>query len=184
MRITTGAYKGRVLKTVNDLSVRPATDRVRQTIYNMLANRLEIEGAAVLDLFAGSGSLGFEALSRGAAGVLFVESDRRAAEYLEENIRMLGCGERATILDMDAMEFLSRPGSANDLVFADPPYAFGQTAAIPGLVIRQGLLRRHGYLIVEHARDLHFDSTPLYRAGPEKRFGRTIVTFFQHSDAA
>ncbi|MEK7250587.1 MAG: RsmD family RNA methyltransferase, partial [Bacteroidota bacterium] len=82
MRVISGIYKGRILKTVNDLSVRPVTDRVKQTLFDMLINRIEMDSATVLDLFAGSGGLGIEALSRGAAHVTFVESDSEAAHYI------------------------------------------------------------------------------------------------------
>ena len=80
MRVTTGKFKGRTLRTVQDLSVRPATDRVRQTIFNVLAHRMVLDGCRVLDLFAGSGSLGIEALSRGAAHATFVEEDGNARD--------------------------------------------------------------------------------------------------------
>ena len=85
MRIISGELKGRIIRTANSQAVRPATDRVRESLFNMLASRLEMEGIAVLDLFAGSGSLGLEALSRGAAEATFVENHREALRYLEEN---------------------------------------------------------------------------------------------------
>ena len=179
MRVITGLYKGRILKTVNDLRVRPATDRVKQTIFDMLSTRIELEGIEVLDLFAGSGGLGIEALSRGAGHVTFVESDREAAAFIEQNIESLGCEDRATIEEMDAMFFTSRIRSSFDLIFADPPYEFEQTAEIPNIVFAQNLLKPNGYLLIEHAPNLHFQSTALYHAGPEKKFGRTLVTFFQ-----
>ncbi len=178
MRIITGLYKGRVLKTVQDLSVRPATERVRQTLFNMLANRIDFEGITVLDLFAGSGSLGFEAVSRGASRVTFVEQSDEASEFIAENARALDCDHAVEVLQMDAMGFLAARHGTYDLVFADPPYSFVQTNKIPGLLFEHAMIRPGGYLLIEHAKDLRFESTPLYAAGPEKKFGRTFVTFF------
>jgi 16S rRNA (guanine966-N2)-methyltransferase len=180
MRIITGLYKGRVIKTVPDLSVRPATERVRQTLFNMLTNRIDFEGIAVLDMFAGSGSLGLEALSRGAARATFVEQGDEAAEFLEENVRLLGCEDVTEILQMDAMGFIAARHGSYDLVFADPPYSYEQTDRIPGLMFEYGMIKPGGYLLIEHASSLRFESTPLYTAGPEKKFGRTLVTFFHH----
>ncbi len=183
MRVITGLYKGRTLKTVKDLSVRPATDRVKQTIFNMLMNRIDMEGVHVLDLFAGSGSLGIEALSRGAGHVTFVESDQEAVRSIEQNIGTLGCEELTTIEETDAMYFMSHVRPAFDLIFADPPYAFDQTQNIPGIVFERRILKQHGYLVIEHTPDIHFVQTPLYDVGPEKKFGRTLVTFFQSRSA-
>jgi 16S rRNA (guanine966-N2)-methyltransferase len=179
MRVITGLYKGRTIRTVNDLSVRPATDRVRQTLFNMLENRIQLEGSTVLDLFAGSGSLGIEALSRGAARVVFVESGREAARMLEENLATLGCEDSAEIVMTDALEFLRTERGQYNLVFADPPYIHEGTAEIPEMVFGQGLVSGGGYLLIEHSRELQFAPVPLYRVGPVKRFGRTSVTFFQ-----
>ena len=179
MRVITGLYKGRTIRTVQDLSVRPATDRVRVTIFNMLASRMAFDGARVLDLFAGSGSLGIEALSRGAAHATFVEQGSAAAEYLEENVRLLGCIAATEIAEMDALSYLGTVRGDFDLVFADPPYEFARTAELPGLIFGRGIVRPGGYLVIEHAHDLHFEGTPDWTAGPEKKFGRTLVTFFQ-----
>jgi len=164
---------------VKDLSVRPALDRVRQTIFDMLVNRMDLEGATVLDLFAGSGSLGIEALSRGAATVTFVESGDEAAGFIEKNVQMLGCLEATEILQMDAMGFLRGKQPPYDLVFADPPYRFERTEELPGIIFSQKMVKPGGYLLIEHTTDLRFESTSAYAAGPEKRFGRTVVTFFQ-----
>lgn len=179
MRVITGLYKGRTIRTVSDLSVRPATDRVRVTIFNMLAHRIDFEGARVLDLFAGSGSLGIEALSRGAAHATFVEHGRDATHFLEENLRVLGCLAATEILEMEALSALAVVRGPFDIVFADPPYGFERTGEIPGLVFGRGAVQTGGYLIVEHAHDLHFEGNAAWTAGPEKKFGRTLVTFFQ-----
>ncbi|HUI65504.1 MAG TPA: 16S rRNA (guanine(966)-N(2))-methyltransferase RsmD [Bacteroidota bacterium] len=179
MRVIAGVYRGRTLLTVKDLSVRPATDRVRQTLFDMLANRVILEGARVLDLFAGSGSLGIEAISRGAAHVTFIENARDAVEFIERNLRTLGCAETADILEMDAMSYLRQSREAFDIVFADPPYADAETEEIPGLAFGNGLVRRGGYLLIEHSDAVAFASTQHFTVGPVKKFGRTRVTFFQ-----
>lgn len=180
MRVISGMYKGRILKTVKDLSVRPATDRVKQTIFDVLTTRIDLEGALVLDLFAGSGSLGIEALSRGAAHATFVESNREAVSYIEKNLEALACTDRAEVLQEDALWFVRGCRESFDLIFADPPYAFEGTATLPELVFRAGALKPQGYLLIEHARQLQFASTAEYTTGPAKKFGRTVVTFFRH----
>jgi len=166
------------LRTVDDLSVRPATDRVRQTLFNMLVNRLDFDHLTVLDLFAGSGSLGIEALSRGAARAVFVEGDRRAVDHIERNIDHLGCGNLTEVLNVDVMKYLHQSSEGFDLVFADPPYGFESTASLPGLVFARTIVNPGGYLLIEHAKDLTFADSPLYHVGPVKKFGRTVVTFF------
>jgi 16S rRNA (guanine966-N2)-methyltransferase len=181
MRITTGLYKGRTILTVKDYSVRPATDRVRQTIFNMITSRISLDGIRVLDLFAGSGSLGLEALSRGAAHATFVEQNEEAAEVIERTIALFGCADRAQVLPMDAMHFAGAHRVPFHLVFADPPYVFDGTKDIPGLLFGNGILTPGGYLVIEHADDLAFESTTQYTAGPVKKFGRTRVTFFRQA---
>jgi 16S rRNA (guanine966-N2)-methyltransferase len=178
MRVITGAFRGRTIASVNDLAVRPATERVRQTIFNMLVNRMELEGTSVLDLFAGTGSLGLECLSRGAAHVVFVEQNRRIADCITRSLNSFGCAERADVLTEEVTNYLAAAGESFDLIFCDPPYAFPLSSALPARIFRDGLLRKGGYLIMEHADALRFSSGPGYAAGPEKKFGRTLVTFF------
>lgn len=180
MRVISGIYRGRILKTVKDLSVRPATDRVKQTLFDMLTNRIEMDGAIVLDLFAGSGGLGIEALSRGVGHATFVENDGEAVGYIEKNLQSLGCMDQTSIIETDAISFIHRCKDSFDLIFADPPYKSVETPQIPELVFKTLLLKKNGYLLIEHTTDLKFESTDLYHAGPEKRFGRTVVTFFRH----
>ncbi|MFN0158383.1 MAG: 16S rRNA (guanine(966)-N(2))-methyltransferase RsmD [Bacteroidota bacterium] len=180
MRVITGRFKGRTLKTVKDLSVRPATDRVKQTIFDMLVTRVDLDGATVLDLFAGSGGLGIEALSRGAERVVFVENGSGAVDFIEQNVRMLGCEDQTEIHETDALMYVARARGSYDVVFADPPYTFTRLPELPAIIFSAGLVKRDGYCVVEHPTSLHFDSTGQYLAGPEKKFGRTLVTFFQH----
>ena len=121
MRVIAGAYKGRRLKAPAGRDTRPTSDRVREALFSILG---DVANARVLDLYAGSGALGIEALSRGAAEVVFVERDRRAAEAIRANLRSLG-DPPATIHAADVSAWLARAGGARqfDLVFADPPYS-------------------------------------------------------------
>ena len=181
MRIITGKYKGRILTSVRDQSVRPATDRVKGTIFNVLQNRLRLHGAHVLDLFAGSGSLGFEALSRGAADVVFVDDRRTVLEVIDRNAEMLGCQESSILIASDAMTFIERTGEKFDLIFADPPYTYERMGELPSIVFQRQLLKNEGFLIIEHARRTTFTPLPLYRVGVQKEFGNTRISFFTHN---
>lgn len=179
MRVIAGEFRGRSLVTVADRSVRPATDRVRQTLFDLLATRLDLDGARVLDLFAGSGSLGIEALSRGAGEAVFVEASGEAARRITRNLETLRCTERARVVVMDANMFLRGTHRPYDLVFADPPYAFERTAELPEVILGRGLVAPEGFLLIEHTTALTFTDTDRYRVGPVRRFGRTVVTFFR-----
>ena len=180
MRVITGRYKGRRLSTVRNFSVRPATDRVKQTIFDILATRMDFEGATVLDLFAGSGSLGIEALSRGAEHVDFVEQMDEAADCIEQNLSVLGCLQASRVWRMDASQVIDRGGRMYDLIFADPPYEYPNTHDIPERVFAGTLLSPRGYLLIEHVNTFRFITTRRYQTGPERQFGRTVVTFFSH----
>ncbi|MCI8553925.1 MAG: 16S rRNA (guanine(966)-N(2))-methyltransferase RsmD [Clostridiales bacterium] len=124
MRVITGTARGRRLETLPGEAVtRPTAERVKEALFSII--QFEIEGRRVLDLFAGSGQLGLEALSRGAANCVFVDNSRMAAEVIRRNARVTGLSEHARILTQDAMSYLQRPGDTFDLAFLDPPYASG-----------------------------------------------------------
>jgi 16S rRNA (guanine966-N2)-methyltransferase len=123
MRIIAGAWRGRPIEAPPGIATRPTSDRAREALFSMLASRLgTFEGLRVADLFAGTGALGLEALSRGAAHCTFVETDRKAIEALRRNIDKLGAGDRADVRAQSALHGV--PG-AFDLVLMDPPYASG-----------------------------------------------------------
>jgi 16S rRNA (guanine966-N2)-methyltransferase len=180
MRIITGKYKGRLLSSLRDNSVRPATDRVKGTIFNMLQNRLSLTDIHVLDLFAGSGSLGFEALSRGAANVVFVDENRNVLDMLLSNAEKLDCSESCYILQADALSFIGQSNDKFDLIFADPPYVYTETPRLPDLIFRQKLLKSEGFLIIEHEKQTSFEPSEFYRLAVQKEFGNTRVSFFIH----
>lgn len=167
MRIIAGAFGGRRLKPPADRRARPTADRVREAWFNILGSRLD--GSAVLDLFAGSGALGLEALSRGAARVDFVERGRAALAALTANVATLGVGDRATIHRGDALKFAAKlPAGAYDVVLADPPYARDDAARLVALFRARPFAR---ILAVEHRA-----RTPV--AGDEtRRYGDVALTF-------
>jgi 16S rRNA (guanine966-N2)-methyltransferase len=120
VRIIAGAWRSRVIHFPHNASLRPTPDRVRETLFNWLGQRLD--GLACLDLFAGSGALGFEALSRGARRVVMVERDRASARALRDNARKLDA-KGAEVVESDALAYLQRAGETFDVVFLDPPFA-------------------------------------------------------------
>lgn len=128
MRIIAGRWKGHGLKALRAKGVRPTTDRVREAWMSALG--ATVEDARVLDLFAGSGALGLEALSRGAASVTFVERARGALAVLRANIALLDAGSETTVVDRDVFRFLSGPVEGFDLALADPPYEGGAAARL------------------------------------------------------
>ena len=158
MRIIAGKWRGRPLDVPPGEGTRPTADRVRETLFSMLASRLgSFEDLRVADLFAGSGALGLEALSRGAASATFVESDPRAAAVIRANADKLGAS-----IQLIGGSALALPRSEPfDLVFADPPYAAGSGSAVVASVIKAGWLAPGGWLSVETSRDDEVEPGPL-----------------------
>jgi 16S rRNA (guanine966-N2)-methyltransferase len=152
MRIIAGAWRGRTIEASPGQSTRPTADRARESLFSMLASRLgTFEGLRVADLFAGSGALGFEALSRGAATADFVESDPKVVAVIQANAEKLGASDRARVIGGSALA-LPR-GEPFDLILADPPYAEGSGTQVVKAVTQAGWLASGGWLSVETSRD-------------------------------
>lgn len=152
LRIIAGAWRGRRWR-FPDTDMRPTPDRVRETLFNWLQDR--VAGARCLDLFAGSGALGLEALSRGAAEVTFVESDRSAARGLRELLAAWQAPQ-GHVHDGDALRLLSGPSRAMNLVFLDPPFAAGLLTPAATALTDRGWLADGALVYVEHAADQHW----------------------------
>ena len=151
MRIIAGTWRGRVIEAPPGPATRPTADRVRETLFSMLTSRLgRFDGRRVADLFAGSGALGFEALSRGAAFATFVDHDPKAVAAIRRNAAALGAGDRVRISARSALAL--PPAEPFDLIFADPPYAPGSGSAAAAAVMDAGWLKPGGWLAVETAR--------------------------------
>ena len=151
MRIFAGEWRGRKIDAPPGLATRPTTDRVRETLFSMLVSRLgSFEDLTVADLFAGSGALGFEALSRGAASVTFVDQAKAATDAIRANAARLGATDRIRVIPGSGLSLPS--GGAFDLILADPPYAAGSGSAVVDAVIGAGWLASGGLMSVETAR--------------------------------
>lgn len=155
-------------------------DRVKSTIFNVLQSRLALPGADVLDLFAGSGSLGLEALSRGANRGVFVDSSNHVLDVLEANTDRLGCADDCVLIQADAIDFIAKSTERFDLIFADPPYSFEDIGSIPDRVFGTKLLKKDGFLIIEHTKHVTFASSTAYDIAVCKEFGMTRISFFTH----
>ncbi|MFM7534785.1 MAG: 16S rRNA (guanine(966)-N(2))-methyltransferase RsmD [Acidimicrobiales bacterium] len=166
MRVVAGTARGRQLLAPSGRDTRPTADRVREAVFNALHSRGLVEGARVLDLFAGSGALGIEALSRGAASATFVERSREALRCVRANLDATGLAERATVVDADANAFLRNGTDRFDLALLDPPYAFDGWDALLATLPAEAA-------VVESDRGLR--TPPGWTMVRSARYGTTVV---------
>jgi len=150
MRIIAGKFKGRKIETVHDYSIRPTTDRAKTIIFNVLSNYVNFENLEILDLFAGCGSLGLEAISRGARKVTFVDSSRKSINVLQKNIALLGCQDRCFVHQADVFWFLKNVKKLFDIVFVDPPYKLENIGKLPDIIYDSKTLHNGSYVVLEH----------------------------------
>jgi 16S rRNA (guanine(966)-N(2))-methyltransferase RsmD len=181
MRVIAGSARGRQLVAPRGTVTRPITDRVKETLFGILGER--VIDARVLDLYAGSGSVGIEALSRGAAHCEFVESDRRAMAAIRENLDRAGVAEDASVHQVDVVRYLDR--SADDrfsLVFLDPPYE--ERAILAPLERLVARLTPGAAVVVKHHWRTPVPEPPGLTSWRERRFGETTLTFLAANDGA
>lgn len=177
MRIIAGEWRGRPIEAPPSLGTRPTADRVREALFSMLASRIgSFEDLRVADLFAGSGALGLEALSRGAASATFVETDASAASAIRRNAGTLAASERVRVIAGSALRLpQSEPF---DLIFADPPYSKGSGSGVVLSVLSAGWLARGGWLSVETSRGDLVDPAGLETA-VSREIGRGRLTLLR-----
>lgn len=156
MRIIAGTARSLPLKSVPGTQTRPTTDRIKETLFNMLQE--DIPGCAFLDLFAGSGQIGLEALSRGADRAVFADSGKKAAACIVDNIRFTKFEDRAKLIAADAVSALHilEGGAPFDIIFMDPPYGMGMEQEVLAYLSGSSLAGTHTQIIVEAARDTEF----------------------------
>ena len=161
MRIITGQYKGRHFDIPRTFKARPTTDFAKENIFNVLNGYIDFDGSAALDLFAGTGSISLEMLSRGCAPVVSVEADRDHAAFITQCMKKIGTKDNVLIRG-DVFRFLKKCHEQFDFIFADPPYALENLATLPGLVLGNDLLKPDGIFVLEHGKDYDFSNEPRF----------------------
>jgi 16S rRNA (guanine966-N2)-methyltransferase len=184
MRIIAGQHKGRRLQTLDGLQVRPTSDRLRETVFNILSPL--IADARFLDLCAGSGAIGIEALSRGAGSVAFIENNRRAHQTISDNLKHCGIVDGVRVINRDALtalKYLNSHGEQFDLVYFDPPYDIELYSPVLWLFAKGQLLAPDGWLLAEHRRlaDLQdsYGNLQRFRTLPQ---GETQLSFYRWAE--
>ena len=187
MRVIAGIAKGRQLKSPKSPNVRPIMDRVKTALFDILAP--EIEGARFLDLFAGAGGVGIEALSRGAEAATFVELDTETWKLIGENLRITGLGASAEILHADAFRFVERAHASDrryDIVYVAPPQYQGMAGRALAQLDGQPLTEPGGLVIVQidprERKDVDALELHTLAAIDKRRYGGTLLIFYEHSD--
>lgn len=155
MRVIAGTWRGMKLKAPEGQTTRPTSDRVKESLYNIISNKIEIEGITVLDICAGTGSLGIEALSRGAASCCFIEQERKVVEILKKNLSAARLENRAELFALEALkglQLLAARKRSFDLVFFDPPYDSALYDSVPAFLASAGLLAAGSLFVAECSR--------------------------------
>ncbi len=180
MRVVSGTLKGRKLASFRGRQIRPTADRVREALFNIM--HLSWEDREVIDLFAGTGGLGIEALSRGSSRVVFIERHPRALDVLEKNLRVLNLIDRGEILRMsveEGMRVLQRKRQTFDVAFLDPPYGSGLADSALHLLERSAIMRPDGVVVAEHhIREAISSTYGTLALSDRRRYGETVISFF------
>lgn len=167
MRIITGKYKGRHFDVPRTFKARPTTDFAKENIFNVLNGYIDFDGIAALDLFAGTGSISLELLSRGCTDVVSVELDREHAAFIRQCVGKLNTLDH-TLIRGDVFRFIKTCKRQFDLIFADPPYALDNLETLPDLIVPgdqpqgEGLLKEGGIFVLEHGKNNDFSSHPRF----------------------
>lgn len=184
MRIMTGSLKGRILKTIEGQGYRPATGKVREALFSMLTSKGVIwNDVRILDLFAGSGSLGFEAISRGATEVCFIENNPKAVQCLYRNIEKFGLSPQVKVVEQDVSWFLRQPLAVDyDIVFIDPPYGENRLQETLTSAIEKGWIAQGGYIVAEVETPLRmnfFQFHPQIELLSNRAYGQTRILIWK-----
>jgi len=164
------------LSPPKNITARPTTDFAKESLFNLLNNRMDLEGIDMLDLFAGTGGIGIECVSRGAREVTAVEIAHVQQNWIIACCKQLGI-RNLSVIRGDVFKFLNACRTKYDLIFADPPYALESLPALPDCILTQGILKPEGWLVIEHGKDTDFTSHPNHIE--TRTYGSVHFSFFQ-----
>jgi 16S rRNA (guanine966-N2)-methyltransferase len=180
MRIITGSARGKKLVTLEGVDVRPTPDRVKEALFNIL--QFGIEGRSFLDLFAGSGQIGLEAISRGAESTVFVDMSKKSVSVIEQNVSSTGFGSKSKVVNADSVMYIKRTSEKFDVAFLDPPYRSGLLQE--ALPFTAEAMNPGGIIICEHPRDEELpECAGDFCKLKEYRYGKIILTSYRRKDA-
>ena len=178
MRIISGKYKSRRFQLPKNLRARPTTDMARESLFNILNNKIDWENTSALDLFSGTGSIALELVSRGCPRVVSVESNAKNHAFIQGVKAKLDATELLTI-KADVFSFIKTCNQTFDLIFADPPYDLKELESIPGKIFDYELLNDDGVFILEHSKNNTFKEHPLFKE--VRKYGAVHFSFFEKS---
>lgn len=176
MRVIAGKRRGTKLESPKDRSVRPTTDRIKEDIFNIISPY--VLDAVFLDLFAGSGAMGIEALSRGAERSVFVDRSGKSLSLVKRNIKKTGFEDSSEVRKMSAENYLANTSESFDIIFLDPPYAYENLKNIIENIIKYDILKDDGILIVEHDKNIPLEKNENLDRFRNKVYSLTEVEFF------
>lgn len=175
MRIIAGSLRGRRLNPPQNLPVRPTTDMARESLFNILNNYVDYEECSVMDLFAGTGAVSFEFVSRGVREVTSIDINAQCTDYVKAECVRMGV-RNMHVVRADVFDLLKRANRKFDIVFADPPYALEGLATLPDMVFERQVLTEDGIFVLEHPRDYSFEEHPHF--WQHRNYGKVNFTFF------
>ena len=177
MRVISGIYKRRRFDVPHTFKARPTTDFAKENLFNVLNNYIDFEdGVSALDLFAGTGSISIELVSRGCDQVISVEKDPQHHAFISKVMREVKT-DKCIPLRADVFKYIEKCGLQFDFIFADPPYALKELATIPDLIFQYNLLKPEGIFVLEHGKDLNFESHPCFFE--HRHYGSVNFSFFK-----
>ncbi|MEK6598754.1 MAG: 16S rRNA (guanine(966)-N(2))-methyltransferase RsmD [Deltaproteobacteria bacterium] len=186
MRIVGGTARGKRLVSFRGMSIRPTTDKVREAIFNILSQPFSFK--TVLDLFAGTGAMGIEALSRGAETAAFVDNDPKAVKIIKKNLELCRFTGRTKIINMDvqsALAFANKKRESFDLIFIDPPYLMSLTGIVLNYIADKRLLNADGLIVAESSKRMIWDGEVKgLELFDRRRYGDTVVSFYKSKHTA
>lgn len=176
MRIITGIYKGRRFDIPHTFKARPTTDFAKENIFNVLNSYIDFEGTTALDLFAGTGSISLELLSRGCQQVVSIEKDRDHHAFIRQCVQKLGA-DNSVVIRGDVFRYIKSCSQQFDFIFADPPYQLTELAQIPDLIFEKDLIKEEGIFVLEHGAQNDFSNHPHFVE--HRKYGSVNFSIFQ-----